>query len=73
MAKRVGLDGPILKEVAMDVPAQFVALRGQTCCGDMGAVVTALVDENVDAFCLQLPGGQRGCKSSPNQNDSAVL
>ncbi|MBR0831279.1 hypothetical protein JQ596_37805 [Bradyrhizobium manausense] len=57
----------------MDVPAQFVALRGQACCGAMGAVVTALEDENVDAFCRQLPGGQRGCKSSANENDSAVL
>jgi len=26
MAKRVGLDGPILKEITMYVPAQFVAL-----------------------------------------------
>ena len=57
----------------MDVPAQFVALRGQACCGAMGAVVTSLEDENVDAFCRQLPGGQRGCKSSTNENDSAVL
>ena len=26
MAKRVGLDGPILKEITMHVPAQLVAL-----------------------------------------------
>src|ERR1041385_4338822 len=73
MTKRVGLDGPILKEVAMDVPAQFVALRGQTCCGAVGAVLTALEDENIDTFCRQLPGGQRSRKSSADENDSAVF
>jgi hypothetical protein len=45
MAKRVCLDGPILKEITMYVPTQFVALRGQTCCGGMSAVNSAFKDD----------------------------
>jgi hypothetical protein len=50
MAKRVGLDGPVLKEIAMDVPAQFVALRRQARRGAMGAVISAFEDDDIDAL-----------------------
>ena len=73
MAKRVGLDGPILKEITMDVPAQFVALRWQARRGGMGAVDSTFKDDDIDAFGCQLASSQRRRKSAANENDGAVF
>src|SRR6185437_16307207 len=71
MAKRVGLDGPILKEITMHVPAQFVALRWQACCGRVGAIDSTFKDDDIDALGCQLASSQRRCKSAANENDRA--
>jgi len=73
MAKRVGLDGPILKEITMHVPAQFVALRWQACCGSMGAVDSTFKDDDIDALGRQLASSQRRRESSANENDGAMF
>jgi len=73
MAKRVGLDGPILKEITMDVPAQFVALRGQTCCGGMSAVDSPFKNDDIDALGRQLASSKRRRESSANENDGAMF
>jgi hypothetical protein len=73
MAKRVGLDGPILKEITMHVPAQFVALRWQACCGGMGAVDSTFKDDDIDALGCQLASSQRRRKSASNENDGAMF
>src|SRR5262245_22420510 len=73
MAKRVGLDGPILKEITMHVPAEFVALRWQACCGGMGAVDAPFKDDDIDALGRQLASSQRRRESSANENDGAMF
>ena len=73
MAKRVGLDGPILKEITMHVPAQFVALRWQACCGSVGAVDSTFKDDDIDALGCQLASSQRRRKSAANENDGAMF
>src|SRR5512143_1167329 len=54
MAKRVGLDGPILKKIAVDRPAQFVTLRWQARCGSMAAVDSTFKNDDIDALGCQL-------------------
>jgi hypothetical protein len=73
MTKRVGLDGPILKEITMHVPTQFVALRWQACCGGMGAVDSPFKDYDIDALGRQLASSQRRRESSANENDGAMF
>ena len=73
MAKRVGLDGPILKEIAMHVPAQFVALRWQAGCGSVRAVDSTFKDDDIDALGCQLASSQRRRESAPNENDGAMF
>jgi hypothetical protein len=73
MAKRVGLDGPILKEITMHVPAQFVALRWQACCGSVRAVNSTFKDDDIDALGCQLASSQRRRKSAANENDGAMF
>jgi hypothetical protein len=73
MAKRVGLDGPILKEITMHVPAQFVALRWQACCGSMGAVDSTFKDNDINALGCQLASRKRRRKSAADENDGAMF
>src|SRR3954467_2087460 len=73
MAKRVGLDGPILKEITMHVPAEFVPLRWQACCGSVGAVDSTFKDDNIDALGCQLASSQRRRKSAANETDGAMF
>ena len=73
MAKRVGLDGPILKEITMHVPAQLVALRWQACRGSVRAVNSTFKDDDIDALGCQLASSQRRRKSAANENDGPMF
>src|SRR4051812_21208430 len=73
MAKRVGLDGPILKEITMHVPAKFVALRWQACCGSVGTVDSAFKDDDIDVLGCQLASSQCRRESAADENDGAMF
>ena len=57
----------------MHVPAQFVALRWETCRGGMGAVDSTFKDDDIDALGCQLASSQRRRESAANENDGAMF
>jgi len=74
MAKGVGLDGPILKEITMHVPAQFVAL---VTAGLLRRLWVRSIPRSRTTtstpYGRQLASSQRRRESSANENDGAMF